>query len=323
MQEAEKIWFDGRLVDWADAQVHVLAHVLHYGSSVFEGIRAYETDRGTGVFHLTAHLERLRRSAAMYFMDIPYTNAELAAAIHETVAVNELPSCYIRPLVFRGFHELGVNPLGCPVQVVIAAWPWGAYLGEDALQNGVRAMISSWRRIGPNTIPAAAKAGGQYLNSQLAKIEAVKHGYEEAILLNEQGFIADGTGENIFAVHGGRISTPPTAASCLPGITREAVIGLAADLGYETVTRDLTRADLYFADEVFMTGTAAEVTPVASVDDHEIGPGPVTKAVQDAFFDVVHGRSPRSDEHLEYPADGAAVSPGEASARALDPTVAG
>ena len=252
----------------------------------------------------------------MYFMEIPFSTAELAAAVHETIAVNELPSCYVRPLVFRGYQELGVNPLNCPVQVVIAVWPWGAYLGEEALEKGVRAMVSSWRRIGPNTIPAAAKASGQYLNSQLAKIEAVHHGYEEAILLNEQGFVADGTGENIFVVHRGRVYTPPTAASCLPGITREVVLGLAAELGYETVERDLSRSDLYFADEVFMTGTAAEVTPVASVDDHEIGAGPVTHHIQSAFFDLAHGRSPRSGEHLEFPGDDPNVPASEAAASA-------
>jgi len=243
MHEAEKIWFDGALVDWHEARVHVLTHALHYGSGVFEGIRAYETDRGTGVFRLTAHLERLRRSAEMYFMPLPYSTAELATAIHETVAANALPSCYVRPLVFRGYGEMGVNPLQSPVQVVIATWPWGAYLGEDALRDGIRAMVSSWRRIGPNTIPAAAKGTGQYLNSQLAKIEAVKHGYDEAILLNEAGFVADGSGENLFVVKDGRLLTPPTQASCLPGITREAVIEIAAGLGHSTEERDLTRAE--------------------------------------------------------------------------------
>jgi branched-chain amino acid aminotransferase len=301
LHEADKIWLDGALVDWHEAKVHVLTHALHYGSGVFEGIRAYETDRGTGVFRLTAHLERLRRSAEMYFMPLRYTNAELAAAVHETVAANALPSCYVRPLVFRGYGEMGVNPLDSPVQVAIATWPWGAYLGEGALKDGVRAMVSSWRRIGPNTIPAAAKGTGQYLNSQLAKIEAVKHGYDEAILLNEAGFVADGTGENLFVVKDGALLTPPTQASCLSGITREAVIELAAGLGHETRERDLTRADLYFADEVFLTGTAAEVTPVRSVDDHEVGAGPVTAAIQAAFFDVVHGRSPRSAAFLEFP----------------------
>ncbi len=301
MQEGEKIWFDGGLVDWVDAKIHVLSHALHYGSGAFEGIRAYETDRGTGVFHLTEHLERLHRSCEMYFMTVPFSVETLAAAVHETIAANALRSCYVRPLVFRGYKELGVNPLNCPVQVVIAVWPWGAYLGEEALQKGIRGMISSWRRIGPNTIPAAAKASGQYLNSQLAKIEAVKHGYDEAILLNEQGMIADGSGENVFAVHKGRLFTPPTQASCLPGITRASVMRIADLLGYETVERDLTRSDLYFADEVFLTGTAAEVTPVASVDDHEIGAGPITREIQATFFDVVHGRHPLSAEYLEFP----------------------
>jgi branched-chain amino acid aminotransferase len=301
MQEAEKIWMDGQLVDWSEAKIHVLTHALHYGSGVFEGIRAYDTERGTGVFRLTDHLERMRRSAELYYMEIPFSTAELAEAVHSTIEVNALPSCYVRPIVFRGYGELGINPLTCPVQVAIAVWPWGAYLGEDALQAGVRAMISTWRRIGPNTVPAAAKATGQYLNSQLAKLEALKHGYDEAILLNEAGNVADGTGENVFVVHRGRIFTPPTQASCLPGITRETIMRVAGELGHEVVERDVTRTDLYFADEVFLTGTAAEVTPVASVDDHQIGPGPVTQAIQSMFFDIVHGRSPLSAEYLEFP----------------------
>jgi branched-chain amino acid aminotransferase len=301
MQEADKIWFDGELVDWADAKVHVLAHAMHYGSGVFEGIRAYQTDTGTGVFRLRDHLERLRRSAEMYFMPIPFTTDELRQAVHDTIAANNLPSCYVRPLVFRGYGSMGVNPLNNPVNAIIAVWSWGAYLGEEALQTGIRAMVSSWRRIGPNTIPATAKASGQYLNSQLAKIEAIKHGYDEAILLNESGTVADGSGENVFIVHRGRVYTPPTQASCLPGITRDAVITIAGELGYETSERELTRSDLYFADEVFFTGTAAEVTPIASVDDHHVGVGPVTKAIQTTFFDVVHGRHARSRDYLEYP----------------------
>ena len=309
MQEAEKIWMDGQLVDWSEAKIHVLTHALHYGSGVFEGIRAYDTERGTGVFRLTDHLERMRRSAELYYMEIPFSTAELADAVHQTIEVNGLPSCYVRPLVFRGYAELGINPLTCPVQVAVAVWPWGAYLGEAALESGVRAMISSWRRIGPNTVPAAAKATGQYLNSQLAKLEALKHGYDEAILLNELGNVADGTGENVFVVHRGRILTPPTQASCLPGITRETVMRIAGELGYEVLERDVTRTDLYFADEVFLTGTAAEVTPVASVDDHPIGPGPITRAVQSLFFDVVHGRSPLSAEYLEFPAGDRATAP--------------
>ena len=299
--QSDKIWFDGELIDYADAKVHVLTHALHYGSGVFEGIRAYETDQGTGVFHLTDHLNRLKRSAEQYYMEIPYSTETLAAAVHETIKVNKLPSCYIRPLVFRGAGEMGVNPLNCPVHTMIAVWKWGAYLGDEAIENGIRCMISSWRRIGPNMIPATAKASGQYLNSQLAKMEALKHGYDEAILLNEAGLIADGSGENVFAVMKGKLYTPPISASCLPGITRHAVMEMAETIGIETVERELTRAELYFADEVFLTGTAAEVTPVASLDDHHIGKGPITQQIQDIFFATVHGKHELSKTYLEDP----------------------
>ncbi len=298
--QSDKIWFDGELVAYEDAKVHVLTHALHYGSGVFEGIRAYETDKGTAVFHLTDHLERLIRSAQQYYMETPYSVEQLRQATHDVISANALPSCYIRPLVFRGHGEMGVNPLNCPVHSMIAVWKWGAYLGDEAIKNGIRCMISSWRRIGPNQIPATAKASGQYLNSQLAKIEALKHGFDEAILLNEAGMVADGSGENVFAVIRGQLHTPPVSSSCLPGITRLAVIEMAATLGFETIERDLTRSELYFADEVFLTGTAAEVTPVASLDDHQIGPGPITRQVQSTFFDVVHGRHELSDEYLDY-----------------------
>jgi branched-chain amino acid aminotransferase len=234
-------------------------------------------------------------------MDLPYTFEELRRATHDVLAANEIGSCYVRPIAFRGYGELGVNPLNCPVDVVIAVWPWGAYLGEEALTHGVRVTTSSWRRIGPNTVPAAAKASGQYLNSQLAKIEALKAGFDEAILLNEQGFLADGSGENVFVVRDGVLSTPPTTSSCLPGITRETVMRIARDLGFEVFERDVVRTDLYHADEVFFTGTAAEVTPIRSIDDHEIGPGPITKRIQQIFADVTHGRSPLSDEYLDFP----------------------
>jgi branched-chain amino acid aminotransferase len=299
--ESDKIWFDGELIDYHEMTIHGLSHALHYGSGVFEGIRAYATDRGPAVFHLEDHLRRLRRSAEQYYMEIPFTDEELRTAVHTTIAANDLPACYIRPLVFRGQGEMGVNPLNCPVQTMIAVWSWGAYLGEEALENGIRCMISSWRRIGPNMIPPTAKASGQYLNSQLAKIEALKHGYDEAILLNEHGTIADGSGENVFAVIHGQLVTPPLSASCLPGITRHAVIEMAETVGIPTVERDLTRAELYFADEVFLTGTAAEVTPVASIDDHHIGTGPITKQLQTIFFDVVHGRHALSEGYLDYP----------------------
>lgn len=299
--ESEQIWFDGELIDYDEMEIHVLSHALHYGSGVFEGIRAYATDRGPAVFHLQDHLRRLRRSAEQYYMEIPFSDEELRQAVHATIAANKLPACYIRPLVFRGRGEMGVNPLNCPVQTMIAVWSWGAYLGEEALEHGIRCMISSWRRIGPNMIPPTAKASGQYLNSQLAKIEALKHGYDEAILLNEHGTVADGSGENVFAVIHGQLVTPPLSASCLPGITRHAVMEMAESVGITTIERDLTRAELYFADEVFLTGTAAEVTPVASIDDHHIGTGPITKQLQAIFFDVVHGRHALSDDYLDYP----------------------
>jgi branched-chain amino acid aminotransferase len=301
MHEAEKIWMNGALVDWADARVHVLSHGLHYGTSVFEGIRAYATDDGPAVFRLDDHLARLERSAEIYYMPIPYSRAELRDAVHAVIAANDLEACYIRPIVLRGYGTMGLFPLDSPVDVSIAAWEWGAYLGEDGLQKGIRAKVASWRRIGNNTIPASAKAGGQYLNSILAKLESHKAGYQEAILLNEQGLVADGSGENIFVVRDGRLSTPPVHASILEGITRATVIALAEDLGFEVAVRDVTRADLYLADEVFMCGTAAEICPVNEVDDHPLGPpGPVTRAFQERFFAVTAGRDPRSAGWLDH-----------------------
>jgi branched-chain amino acid aminotransferase len=302
MQETEKIWMNGELVPWADAKVHVLSHAMHYGSGVFEGIRAYATDRGPAVFRLMDHLRRLERSSEVYFMQLPYSLDELRAATHEVIAANNIETCYVRPLAFRGYGELGINPLNCPVDVIIAVWPWGAYLGEEALEHGVRVMTSSWRRIGPNTLPATAKASGQYLNSQLAKMEAMHSGYDEAILLNEQGFLADGSGENVFMVQDGVLTTPPTTASCLPGITRDTVVRVARGMGYEVRELDIVRSDLYAADEVFFTGTAAEITPIHSIDDHEIGAGPTTKRIQTEFFAITSGRSELSPEYLDYPA---------------------
>jgi branched-chain amino acid aminotransferase len=300
MHEAEKIWMNGSLVDWADARVHVLSHGLHYGTSVFEGIRAYATDEGPAVFRLAEHLARLERSAEMYYMPIPYSREELRAAVHAVISANELTSCYVRPIVLRGYGQMGLFPLEAPVDVAIAAWEWGAYLGEESLKKGIRAKVASWRRIGNNTIPATAKAGGQYLNSILAKLESQKAGYQEAILLNEQGFVADGSGENLFLVKDGRISTPPVHASILEGITRATIITLAGDLDLEVVERDITRAELYLADEVFMTGTAAEVCPVNEIDDHPLGPpGPVTRALQERFFAATLGRDARSAEWLD------------------------
>lgn len=304
MQESQKIWFNGELVDWHEAKVHVLSHALHYGTSVFEGIRAYETDRGPAIFHADEHLARLHRSAAMYYMDIPYSPEQLRDAIAQTINANGLKSCYIRPLAFRGYGTMGLFPLGAPVDVAIAVWEWGAYLGEEGLRDGIRAKVASWRRIGNNTIPATAKAGGQYLNSILAKMEADKSGYQEAILLNEQGYVADGSGENIFVVKDGVLITPPVAASILEGITRNTIMTLAADAGIPVVERNIGRSELYFADEVFVTGTAAEVCPINEVDDHPIGPpGPVTRTLQDRFFAIVAGKDPRSADWLYYTED--------------------
>jgi branched-chain amino acid aminotransferase len=282
--------------------VHVLTHGLHYGTGVFEGIRAYSTPRGTAVFRLTPHLERLRRSAALYEMDLGMSTADLAGAVHETIATNSMGSCYIRPIVYRGYGEMGLYALNNPVDISIAVWPWGAYLGEEALEAGVQCKVSSYRRYGPNTLPPAAKASGQYINSVLAKHEATRSGYDEAILLNEQGFIADGSGENVFIVRDGVLYTPPTSDSCLPGITRDSIIRIARSLGHEVREATLVRTDLYFADEAFLCGTAAEVTPIASVDGQQIGGrGPVTQEIQEVFFATVEGRDERFAEFLEYP----------------------
>ena len=302
MQTTEKIWMNGNFVAWDEARVHVLTHALHYGTGVFEGIRAYSTPKGTGVFRLTAHLERLRRSASLYEMELGYSVSEMAAAVHETIGVNGVDSCYVRPIVFRGYGPMGLYAMNNPVDVAVAVWPWGAYLGEDALEQGVRCKISSYRRYGPNTLPPAAKASGQYINSVLAKHEASRAGYDEAILLNEQGYLADGSGENVFVVRNGVLHTPPTSDSCLPGITRDSIMLIARELGYEVKEVNLVRTDLYFADEVFLCGTAAEVTPVASVDDQATGGrGPVTEELQRVFFDVVNGRDQRFGELLEFP----------------------
>src|SRR5437016_6488588 len=281
MRETEKIWMNGELVAWDDARIHVGTHGLHYGSGVFEGIRAYETPQGTAVFRLTDHLKRLENSAKLLGMDLRFSVEDLWAASHELIAVNGLPECYLRPIAFFGYGELGVSAVGNPVDVVIMSWPWGAYLGEDGLTKGIRAKISSWQRIGPNVIPHAAKATGVYLNSMLAVGEANRAGYDEAILLTAEGNIADGSGESIFIVRNGVIYTPDLAASILVGITRDTVIQIAQDLGHRVVEKPLIRTDLYLADEVFMVGTAAEVTPIREVDDHVVGPpGPVTVEIQ-------------------------------------------
>ena len=301
IEKVEKIWFNGEMVDWDKAQVHVLSHALHYGSGVFEGIRAYETPKGPAIFRLTEHIERLMDSSKIYLMPVPYSVEQLVEATKELVRVNKLKSSYIRPIIFRGYGEMGLNPLNSPVDVAIATWSWGTYLGEEGMKNGIKAMISSFRRIDPNSLPPAAKATGQYINSILAKLEAIYSNYEEAILLDSRGFVSEGTGENIFVVKNGVIHTPSTAASILEGITRDTVMELARDMGYEVVERDLVRSDLFLADELFVTGTAAEITPIREVDKREIGrPGPVTIALQEKFFAAVKGEDAKYEHWLEY-----------------------
>ncbi len=298
--EVEKIWMDGELVDWKDAKIHVLTHALHYGSGVFEGIRAYKNGNGPAIFRLTEHIKRLYRSADVYKMKIPFKLKELIEATKEVVKANKLDSCYIRPLAFRGYGGMGLYPEGIPVQVIIAAWPWGSYLGDDGIKNGVRVKISSFRRNDPNAIPPAAKASGQYLNSILAKIEVISADYDEAVLLNSHGNVADGSGENIFVVKNNVIHTPPTSAGALEGITRDSIIQIAKDKKYEVIERDLVRTDLYLADEIFFTGTAAEVVPIREIDDRKIGePGPITKDLQDTFFKTIKGKEPKYKEWLE------------------------
>jgi branched-chain amino acid aminotransferase len=288
-----KIWMNGTLVDWDKAQVHVLTHTLHYGTGVFEGIRAYETSNGPAVFRLTEHIERLLRSAKILGMEIPYTVAELVQATKDTVASTGLPGCYIRPIAYYGYGEMGLNTLPCTVDVAIACWPWGAYLGEEALTKGVRMKISSWKRLDHNMLPPAAKTVANYANSSLAKVEALKAGYDEAILLNNEGLVSECTGENLFVVRNGKIITPPLSAGALEGITQWSVIKILEDLGYEVVKGDLARSDLYIAEEIFCVGTAAEVSAINSVDDRSVPcPGPITLKVAEIYGKAVRGQIP-------------------------------
>ena len=300
MQETEKIWMNGELVDWADAKVHVGVHGLHYGSGVFEGIRCYDTPKGPAVFRLGEHMQRLHNSARLLYMQIPYSVDELTEATHELVGANGLPECYLRPIAFYGYGQLGVAARSNPVETVIMSWPWGSYLGEEGMRHGIRAKISSWQRVSPNIVPHVSKASGVYLNSMLAVTEANNAGYDEAILLTPEGTVADGSGENIFVVRDGVIYTPDLATGILPGITRDTVMQIAQDLGYTVVEKTLIRSDLYLADEVFMCGTAAEVTPLRSVDDHEIGAGEVTLQIQKAYLDTVRGQSERWGQWLDH-----------------------
>jgi branched-chain amino acid aminotransferase len=301
----EKIWLDGELVDWNQARIHVLTHSLHYGSGVFEGIRAYSTSRGVAVFRLTDHINRLFASAKVFLIDVPFSPADLVAASKTVVRVNGLDDgCYLRPIVYLGYGEMGLNPLPCPVNVAIAAWPWGTYLGDEGVANGIRLKVSSWQRHDPNAVPTAAKGTGMYVNSSLAKVEAINAGYDEALLLAPDGRVSECTGENIFIVRGRQVVTPPTSeAGALAGITQHSVQTIATDLGYEIVTEALVRTDLYTADEAFLTGTAAEVVPIREVDDRQVGsgrPGPVTKQIQETYFATVRGEVDRYKDWLEH-----------------------
>ncbi len=303
MQKTEFIWFNGQLVEWEKATVHVLSHALHYGSSFFEGIRCYATPRGPAAFRLTPHMRRLFDSAKIYRTEIPYTLAQLVSAVKETVRANRLKSAYVRPVVFRGFGSLGVDPMPCPVEVAIAAIEWGKYLGDEGLEQGVDVCVSSWNRFAPNTLPALSKAGGNYLNSQLVKMEALRDGYSEGIVLDSQNQVSEGSGENIFVVRDGVVMTPPAGSSILWGITRDTVITLLQELGIEVRQQVIPREMLYLADEIFFTGTAAEITPVRSVDGIAVGTGQrgaLTAEVQSAFFGIVQGERTDTYDWLEY-----------------------
>jgi len=298
-----KIWMNGTFVDWDDATVHILNPTLHYGWGVFEGIRAYATARGPAVFRLTDHVSRLLRSARIYLLDPGFTQDEIVAATKETVRINDVESCYIRPIVYLGYGEMGLNPLPSHVETAIAVWPWGLYLGADALEAGCRAMTSSWQHINQNSIPPQGKGTGQYVNSSLSKVAALKAGYDEAVLLSPAGNVVQGTGENIFVVKGRRLLTPPVQEGLLEGITRDSVIAIARDLGYEVVEQALVRTDLYLADEAFFTGTAAEIVPIAEVDDRKVGtgrPGQITREVTEVFSAATRGEVDRYKEWNEY-----------------------
>lgn len=295
------VWMNGRLVPWKEARIHVASHCVHYGSSMFEGFRAYDTPRGTAVFRLEAHTKRLFNSCKIYRMDMPYTQEEFNRAVIDTVRANKLRSCYVRPLVYRGYTALGVDPTPNPVDCAVLVWEWGKYLGPEALENGVDVCVSSWQRMAPNTFPALAKTGANYMNSQLIKLEALKNGYSEGIGLNVRGHVSEGSGENIFLVVNGALLTPPLSCSILPGITRDSVITLAGEMGLSVSESTVPRELLYTADEVFFTGSAAEITPIRSIDRIPVGTGrrgPVTNALQERFFDIIEGRRPDAHRWL-------------------------
>lgn len=301
--EAEKIWFNGKLIPWRDARIHVLSHVVHYGSSYFEGMRCYETKRGPAVFRLQAHVDRLFDSCKIYRVEVPYTKSQIGEAILDTIRANHLRSCYVRPVVYRGYGVLKVDPFGCPVEVAIAAWKWGDYLGDTAIKEGVAVCISSWNRPAPNTFPALAKVGGNYMNSQLIRMEAIVNGYVEGIALNVDGLVSEGSGENIFLVKHGDVFTNSLAASILGGVTRNSVLMIAQDMGLTVHEQDIPREMLYIADEVFFVGSAAEITPISSIDRITIGTGkrgPITERLQDRFFAITSGTAEDPYEWLTY-----------------------
>ena len=298
-----KIWMNGKLVEWKDATIHIASHVIHYGSGVFEGARCYATPKGSACFRLDEHLKRLQNSAKIYRMEYPLDLAGWRDAVLQTIRANQMKACYIRPLVYRGYDTLGVNPLPNPVDAAILVWEWGAYLGQDALESGVDMKISSWARMAPNTLPAMAKATANYANSALIKMEALADGYSEGLALDVFGNVSEGSGQNVFIVRDGAISTPPLSASILGGITRDSIIALAGEIGYQVTEMNLPREALYIADEVFCVGTAAEVTPIRSIDKLKIGSGrrgPVTEALQRAFFQVINGEVPDRHGWLTY-----------------------
>ena len=303
IDKVEKIWMNGKLVNWDDAKIHVLSHVVHYGSSLFEGARCYKTRKGPAIFRLKAHTDRLFNSCKIYRMEIPYTKEEINQAIIDLIKISNLDGCYIRPVVYRGYEQLGVDPTGCPVDVCIAVWRWGAYLGPEALENGVPVCISSWNRMAPNTMPVMAKSGANYMNAQLIKLEAKEHGYVEGIALDVFGFVSEGSGENVFIVKDSTLITPPFGSSILPGITRNTVILLALDMGIKVIEQTIPREALYIADEVFFTGSAAEITPINSIDKVKVGDGkrgPITKKLQEKFFAVVGGEEEDKHNWLTY-----------------------
>lgn len=313
-----KVWMNGVLVDWADARIHIASHVIHYGSAVFEGARCYDTAKGPACFRLGAHMRRLVHSAKIYRMEIGYTQAQLEQAVLETIRANGMRACYLRPIVYRGYAQLGINPFPCPVDTAILLWEWGRYLGEDAIETGVDVKVSSWSRMAPDTFPSLAKTSANYANAQLIKMEAIVDGYAEGVALDSYGFVSEGSGQNIFVVRDHVLYTPPMAASILPGITRDSVMVIARDLGYDVREQQIPREMLYIADELFFVGTAVEITPIRSVDRIQIGSGtrgPITHALQQAFFGILSGELPDRFGWLTF-VDAAGTAPSVSTSEA-------